>query len=193
MPRRKLRYNPYKVPLEKKLLLREINVSHIGFQGATTGGLRSFLETHFPNKTRATPFDACILLAGTNDILQNKDLKEAMDNIRAMHKVCHPLPTVVITLPRFNFPFGPHSDLFPYCSPKNPSQQISQRRKLNVMIRAYGKETGCGVVDTDAIPHDEKLASKDLWFDCVHPTEKGYAILADMIAAHLKSRFVFSN
>eukprot|EP00760_Papus_ankaliazontas_P036241 PhM_4_TR8265/c0_g1_i1/m.106503 len=201
IPKRKLRYHPYKTHLERLLRSHfrdpQINVTHKGYPGWPSGALQGVFETEFVKQHTATPFDACILLGGTNDVLQSRSVSKAVENIVKMHRLCHAhnVPSVALLLPPIDFSFGPFvKGLTDFCSPPQPNVVQMNRKKLNegivsglALLSSSSSSSSCGIIDPQSrLKHD--AGHRALWHDCVHPTSDGYEIVAQLIFEHLKKR-----
>lgn len=118
---------------------------------------------------------AVIILAGTNDIAGNtgpSTLKMIMDNIASMAEIAEANNIKVIlaaVLPAFDYPWRPGL---------HPNEKIPA---LNKMIKTYAMDRGHVYLDYfTAMDDGNNGLSKELAEDGVHPTTKGYEIMAKL-------------
>ena len=119
--------------------------------------------------------EVVVILAGTNDIAGNTGpmtLEETLSNLKSMTElaVAHHIAVVLCSvLPASDYPWRP--GLQPHV--KIPA--------LNAMIKAYAEETGVVYLDYfNAMANSEMGLDQDLAHDGVHPTAKGYEIMAPL-------------
>jgi lysophospholipase L1-like esterase len=116
-----------------------------------------------------------VILAGTNDIAGNTGpmtLDEILDNLKSMTELAKANGIAVVlcsVLPASDYPWRPGL---------NPDVKIPE---LNRMIETYALESGTTYLDYFmAMVNDSNGMDKDLAADGVHPTRKGYEIMAPL-------------
>ena len=122
-----------------------------------------------------------VILAGTNDIAGNTGpmtLEQIADNLKSMAQLALANgvePVLCSVLPAYDYPWRPGL---------SPNVKIPQ---LNGMIRAYCEETGIGYLDYfSAMADDRNGLDNTLATDEVHPTEKGYRMMAPLAEAAIR-------
>jgi lysophospholipase L1-like esterase len=119
-----------------------------------------------------------VLLAGTNDIAGNtgpvtQDM--IMDNLKSMAELARANDIAVVlcsVLPAYDYPWRPGL---------NPKEKIPA---LNTAIRAYATENDLVYLDYfSALANDKNGMDPELAADGVHPTKKGYEIMAPLAEA----------
>jgi lysophospholipase L1-like esterase len=119
-----------------------------------------------------------VLLAGTNDIAGNtgpvtQDM--IMDNLKSMAELARANDIAVVlcsVLPAYDYPWRPGL---------NPKEKIPA---LNTAIRAYAAENDLVYLDYfSALANDKNGMDPELAADGVHPTKKGYEIMAPLAEA----------
>jgi lysophospholipase L1-like esterase len=119
-----------------------------------------------------------VILAGTNDIAGNtgpvtQDM--IMDNLKSMAELARVNDIAVVlcsVLPAYDYPWRPGL---------NPKEKIPA---LNTAIRAYATENDLVYLDYfSALANDKNGMDPELAADGVHPTKKGYEIMAPLAEA----------
>ena len=123
-----------------------------------------------------------VILAGTNDIAGNtgpSTLPMIMDNLKSMVELARANGIKIVlssVLPAYDYPWRPGL---------GPNQKIPA---LNALIRAYALENNLIYVDYfSALANDRNGMDSDLATDGVHPTLKGYEIMAPLAEAAIKT------
>ena len=123
-----------------------------------------------------------VILAGTNDIAGNTGpmtLKETEDNLASMSDVAtanHIRVVLCSVLPAFDFPWSKGLD---------PAPKIVA---LNAWIKSYAAEKGYVYVDYHSALKDQRDGlPPTLSKDGVHPNPAGYAVMAPLVEAGIKS------
>ena len=121
---------------------------------------------------------AVLILAGTNDIAGNtgpSTLEMIEDNFTSMNDIAKQSGIKVIlasVTPAYDYPWKPGI---------NPVPEI---RQLNQWLRQFCSANGCVYLDYYSSMTDEKGAMLPGYsFDGVHPTAKGYAVMAPLAEA----------
>lgn len=121
---------------------------------------------------------AVIILAGTNDIAGNTGpmtLTQIMDNLKTMAEVASGNNIAVIlcsVLPAEDYPWRPGL---------RPNEKIPA---LNKLIKEYCDDSEAHYLDYfSTMTNDKNGLSEDLAHDGVHPTKKGYEMMAPMAEA----------
>ena len=116
-----------------------------------------------------------VILAGTNDIAGNTGpmtLEETLSNLKSMTELAmaHDIAVILCSvLPASDYPWRPGLQ---------PDVKIPA---LNTMIEAYTEEAGAVYQDYFSEMANEKMGLDEaLAHDGVHPTEKGYQIMAPL-------------
>lgn len=116
-----------------------------------------------------------VILAGTNDIAGNTGpitLEETLDNLKSMTELALANGISVVlssVLPASDYPWRPGLQ---------PNVKIP---KLNAMIREYAERAGVVYLDYfSAMANKDNGLDSDLANDGVHPTKKGYEIMAPL-------------
>ena len=116
-----------------------------------------------------------VILAGTNDIAGNTGpmtLEETLANLKSMTELAMSNDIAVVlcsVLPASDYPWRPGLQ---------PNIKIPA---LNAMIKAYASEVGAVYLDYfNAMANTEMGLDQDLAHDGVHPTAKGYEIMAPL-------------
>ncbi len=116
-----------------------------------------------------------VILAGTNDIAGNTGpmtLEETLGNLISMTELAKANGIAVVlcsVLPASDYPWRPGL---------NPDVKIP---KLNAMIQKYTAEAGVIYLDYfSAMANEEKGLDPDLAHDGVHPSRKGYELMAPL-------------
>lgn len=116
-----------------------------------------------------------VILAGTNDIAGNtgpSSLEMIMDNIKSMSELARANDIKVVlssVLPAYDYPWRPGLE---------PHKKIPA---LNQMIRDYAKQQGIIYLDYfSALDNGKNGMDKQLAEDGVHPTQKGYQLMAPL-------------
>lgn len=119
-----------------------------------------------------------VILAGTNDIAGNTgpmSLEAIMGNLKSMAELARANgiePVLSSVLPAFDYPWRPG---------KEPNIKIPA---LNAMIEAYARANGIVYLDYfRAMADDRNGLDKTLASDEVHPTRKGYLMMAPLAEA----------
>ncbi|HMB61557.1 MAG TPA: SGNH/GDSL hydrolase family protein [Eudoraea sp.] len=119
-----------------------------------------------------------VILAGTNDIAGNTGpmtLKQIMDNLSSMVEIARANHIAVVlssVLPAEDYPWRPGL---------KPNEKIPA---LNAMIREYCKNSDAVYLDYfSAMTNAKNGLDKDLAHDGVHPTKKGYEMMAPLAEA----------
>ncbi len=119
-----------------------------------------------------------VILAGTNDIAGNTgpmSLEEIMGNLKSMAELARANgiePVLSSVLPAFDYPWRPG---------KEPNVKIPA---LNAMIKAYANEMDIVYLAYfGAMADDRNGLDKTLATDEVHPTRKGYLMMAPLAEA----------
>ncbi|NAS13509.1 SGNH/GDSL hydrolase family protein [Poritiphilus flavus] len=122
-----------------------------------------------------------VILAGTNDIAGNTGpmtLQQIVDNLRSMTELAKANGIKVVlssVLPAYDYPWRPGL---------NPNEKIP---KLNAMIKDYADEAKVVYLDYFSVmTNDKNGLDEDLAGDGVHPTKKGYEIMAPLAEAAIK-------
>lgn len=117
-----------------------------------------------------------VILAGTNDIAGNTGPATTdmiVDNLKSMSELARANNIAVVlcsVLPAYDYPWRPGL---------NPNQKIPL---LNTAIEAYAKANDIVYLDYfSALDNGNNGLNKDLAEDGVHPTKKGYEIMAPMV------------
>ena len=125
---------------------------------------------------------AVVILAGTNDIAGNTGpmtLEQTEDNIASMADLAdaHHIRVVLCSvLPAYDFPWRPGLE---------PAPKVVA---LNTWIKSYAGEKGYVYVDYHGAMKDQRDGlPSNLSKDGVHPTPAGYAIMAPLVEAGIKS------
>lgn len=128
---------------------------------------------------------AVVILAGTNDIAGNTGpatLGMIMDNLKSMTELARASGIAVVlssVLPAYDYPWKPG---------QSPNEKIPA---LNDLIRAYCMENNLVYLDYfTALTNGRNGMDKDLASDGVHPTKKGYEIMAPLAEAAIKEALV---
>ncbi len=116
-----------------------------------------------------------VILAGTNDIAGNTGpmtLEQIMDNLKSMAEIARANGIAVVlssVLPAEDYPWRPGLE---------PNKKIPA---LNEIIRAYAEQNDIVYLDYfSALTNDKNGMDADLAHDGVHPTKKGYEIMAPL-------------
>ncbi|MEX0288688.1 MAG: SGNH/GDSL hydrolase family protein [Flavobacteriaceae bacterium] len=119
-----------------------------------------------------------VILAGTNDIAGNTGpmtLEQIMDNLKSMAEIARAnsiCPILSSVLPAEDYPWRPGL---------KPNEKIPA---LNKMIAEYCKDSDTIYLDYfKAMTNDKNGLDEDLAHDGVHPTKKGYEIMAPLAEA----------
>lgn len=122
-----------------------------------------------------------VILAGTNDIAGNTGpmtLEEILDNLKSMTELALVNDIAVVlcsVLPASDYPWRPNLE---------PDVKIP---KLNAMIREYAGKSGVVYLDYFSVmANGNQGLDPDLALDGVHPTKKGYEIMAPLAEAAIK-------
>ena len=122
-----------------------------------------------------------IILAGTNDIAGNTGpmtLQQITDNLASMAELAraHNIePIICSVLPAFDYPWRPGL---------HPDVKIPE---LNAMLKTYAKKNDIIYLDYfKAMADNRNGLPKDLAEDEVHPTKKGYSIMAPLAEKAIK-------
>lgn len=122
-----------------------------------------------------------VILAGTNDIAGNtgpSTQEMIMDNLKSMAEIARANDIAVVlssVLPAADYPWRPGL---------KPNEKIPA---LNKAIRAYAEEENLVYVDYySALANKINGMDAELAGDGVHPTRKGYEIMAPMAEAAIK-------
>lgn len=122
-----------------------------------------------------------VLLAGTNDIAGNTGpatLEMIMDNIKSMSELAESNGIAVVlcsVLPAYSYPWRPGL---------RPMEQIPA---LNALLKAYAEESGHVYLDYfTALANERNGMDEDLAHDGVHPTKKGYEVMAPLAEAAIR-------
>jgi len=126
-----------------------------------------------------------VLLAGINDIAENSGpipLEQIAENIEMMAALADHRNIKVIlcaVLPAFDFPWRPGLD------------PVNKVLKLNDMIQAIASANGYRFVDYHSAMKDDKNGLKVPEYttaeDLVHPNEKGYVVMENLIQPVIES------
>jgi len=123
-----------------------------------------------------------VILAGTNDIAGNtgpSTLEMIEDNIASMAEIAHANGIQVVlssVLPVSDYPWKPGLE---------PGPKVVA---LNSWMKTYAKASGCVYLDYHSTMVDDKLGlPEDLAYDGVHPTEKGYRLMAGLAETAIQS------
>jgi len=123
-----------------------------------------------------------VILAGTNDIAGNTGpmtLEQTEDNLSSMADLAtanHIRVVLCSVLPAYDFPWRPGLD---------PAAKIVA---LNTWIKSYAAEKGYIYVDYHSAMKDQRDGlPSSLSKDGVHPTPAGYAVMAPLVEAGIKS------
>jgi len=118
---------------------------------------------------------AVVILAGTNDIAGNTGpmtLKQILGNLISMSQLAKTNNVEVVlcsVLPASDYPWRPGLE---------PNLKIPQ---LNAMIKEYAENNNVIYLDYfSALVNDANGMDKELAHDGVHPTKKGYEIMAPL-------------
>ncbi|MBT8185411.1 MAG: SGNH/GDSL hydrolase family protein [Eudoraea sp.] len=121
-----------------------------------------------------------LILAGTNDIAGNTGpmtLEEIMDNLKSMTEIAMANNIQVIlcsVLPAEDYPWRPGL---------KPNEKIPA---LNSMIKSYCDNSDAVYLDYfTAMANDKNGLDEELAHDGVHPTKKGYEMMAEMATVAL--------
>ncbi|MEM7381095.1 MAG: SGNH/GDSL hydrolase family protein [Bacteroidota bacterium] len=124
---------------------------------------------------------AVVILAGTNDIAGNTGpmtLEQIVDNLRSMTELAKANGIKVVlssVLPAYDYPWRPGL---------KPNEKIP---KLNAMIKDYADQAKVVYLDYFSVMvNDKNGLDEDLAGDGVHPTKKGYEIMAPLAEAAIK-------
>jgi lysophospholipase L1-like esterase len=116
-----------------------------------------------------------LILAGTNDIAGNTGpmtLDQVLDNLKSMAELAlaHGVqPVLCSVLPAEEYPWRPG---------RRPDIKIP---RLNAMIQAYAREKGLVYLDYfSAMANERNGLDASLAEDGVHPTRKGYELMAPL-------------
>ncbi|GGD38149.1 SGNH/GDSL hydrolase family protein [Muriicola marianensis] len=116
-----------------------------------------------------------VILAGTNDIAGNTGpmtLQETLDNLISMTELARANGIAVVlcsVLPASDYPWRPGL---------RPDIKIPE---LNTMIKEYTEQAGVVYLDYfSAMVNENKGLDPDLAHDGVHPTRKGYEMMAPL-------------
>ncbi|MDG1573016.1 SGNH/GDSL hydrolase family protein [Robiginitalea sp. M366] len=119
-----------------------------------------------------------VILAGTNDIAGNTGpmtLEQILDNLVSMAQLARANgiePVLSSVLPAFDYPWRPGL---------KPNEKIP---RLNAMIREYAAQEGLVYLDYFSAMADHRNGlDKTLATDEVHPTPKGYQMMAPLAEA----------
>jgi lysophospholipase L1-like esterase len=119
--------------------------------------------------------EVVVILAGTNDIAGNTGpmtLEQIMDNLKSMTEIANANNIAVVlssVLPAEDYPWRPGLE---------PNKKIPA---LNEMIRSYAENNGIVYLDYfSALTNDRNGMDVELAGDGVHPTKKGYEIMAPL-------------
>lgn len=125
---------------------------------------------------------AVVILAGTNDIAGNTGpmtLEQTEDNLASMADLAtanHIRVVLCSVLPAYDFPWYPGLE---------PAPKIVA---MNTWIRSYAAEKGYVYVDFHSAMKDQRDGlPSNLSKDGVHPTVAGYAVMAPLVEAGIKS------
>lgn len=123
-----------------------------------------------------------VILAGTNDIAGNTGpmtLEQTEDNLASMADLAtanHIRLVLCSVLPAYDFPWHPGLE---------PAPKIDA---LNTWIKSYAAEKGYVYVDYHSAMKDQRDGlPPNLSKDGVHPTPAGYAVMAPLVEAGIKS------
>ncbi|WP_265242576.1 SGNH/GDSL hydrolase family protein [Muriicola sp. Z0-33] len=124
---------------------------------------------------------AVIILAGTNDIAGNTGpmtLTQIMDNLKSMAELARANNIAVVlcsVLPAEDYPWRPGL---------KPNEKIPA---LNALIKNYCDNSGTAYLDYfSAMTNSRNGLDEELAHDGVHPTKKGYEMMAPMAEDALK-------
>lgn len=119
-----------------------------------------------------------VILAGTNDIAGNTgpmSLEQIMDNLKSMAELARANgiePVLSSVLPAFDYPWRPGLE---------PNIKIP---RLNALIKTYAEENDLVYLDYFSAMADARNGlDKTLATDEVHPTVKGYQMMAPLAEA----------
>jgi lysophospholipase L1-like esterase len=125
---------------------------------------------------------AVVILAGTNDIAGNTGpmtLEQTEDNIASMADLAtanHIRVVLCSVLPAYDFPWHPGLE---------PAPKIDA---LNTWMKSYAAEKGYVYVDYHSALRDQRDGlPPNLSKDGVHPLPAGYAVMAPLVEAGIKS------
>ena len=123
------------------------------------------------------------IMAGTNDVAGNTGpmtREQTLDNIRMMTQLAQANGIKVLIAsvpPADHFPWRPGMDT------------VKPIRAINVALKAYAARAGATWIDYWPVLADERSAMKSgLANDGVHPTAKGYDVMATVIEPFLRIR-----
>ncbi len=123
-----------------------------------------------------------VILAGTNDIAGNTGpmtLEQTEDNLASMADLAtanHIRVVLCSVLPAYDFPWHPGLE---------PAPKVLA---LNTWMKAYAAEKGYVYVDYHSAMKDQRDGlPATLSKDGVHPTAAGYAVMAPLVEAGIKS------
>jgi lysophospholipase L1-like esterase len=169
-----------------------------GFPGATAGGVLHNVRAILNGRKEEFPkVDFCLVMAGTNDILQGRNnITFTLGNIREIHSLCRErlgAPTVALLMPPVYPAYGPKApaNMYGYCNEyeKAVGSRETHRRGLNRAIAALDANElgGCGVFEwtTSVLPPPTGPVDK-YWTDCVHFNAAGSEVVAHKIREHLQ-------
>lgn len=122
-----------------------------------------------------------VLLAGTNDIAGNTGpatLEMIMNNIKSMSELAKSNGIAVVlcsVLPAYSYPWRPGL---------RPMELIPA---LNALIKAYAEDSGHVYLDYfTALANERNGMDEELAYDGVHPTKKGYEVMAPLAEAAIR-------
>jgi len=125
--------------------------------------------------------EVVVILAGTNDIAGNTGPETQdmiLDNIKSMTELARANGIAVVlssVLPAFDYPWRPGM---------HPNEKIPA---LNAAIKAYAIANDLVYLDYfPALANDKNGMDADLAKDGVHPTKKGYEIMAPLAEAAIQ-------
>lgn len=125
--------------------------------------------------------EVVVILAGTNDIAGNTGpvtLDMIVDNLKSMTELARANDIAVVlssVLPAFDYPWRPGLE---------PNKKIPA---LNEKIKAYAEANNVVYLDYySAMANAQNGLDKELASDGVHPTSKGYKVMAPMAEMAIK-------
>lgn len=167
--------------LEDAHLKDAINDSYAKLKHEKGPGLATILERA---RVQEHPYDAVVLLAGTNDLGQGRHCSDVIDDIRKLHALCRQcgvMQTLALTVP--------HSYFETKYTAKH-GRPDPKRAAVNSALRQLGSQepTVC-LVDLESDAHRSRLELDFPKCDGLHLTELGYDSLGDIVADHLCNIF----
>ena len=145
------------------------------YSGWTAGEMLPALR----RELSAGPWRACVICAGSNDVVLGASAEETLPLVLALHAACDAAGVPVVVLP------NPDCDMAHHGLCKEPQRQRAELAKLAFMLQARSAKEKRAVAEVRlGMPMD--AAHAQLWDDSIHPSPEGSRVLALLVHAAMK-------